>query len=147
MSLKYGKEAHVRLLNEVKPNYSFSRSVMIFAVCTCFALPGCKSSDVIWSKKISFPDGKMIASARTIAQSGFGTGYVGTTVYLNWSQGSQPPMEILGLSGGTEVPGTTDVMIRWADSNHLELAYKGSRNLYFQAARCNGVDISVHNFL
>jgi hypothetical protein len=87
----------------------------------------------------------MLASARTVAQSGFGTGYIGTIVYLNRTEGSQTKMEILGLSDESEAPGATIVEMKWLTPTHLELTYKGHRTLEFQAVKCDGVDISVRD--
>jgi hypothetical protein len=118
-------------------------SLLIFGACLLAS--GCKSSETIWSAEARSPDGTMIASARTVAQSGFGTGYIGTIVYLNWARGSQPKMEILGLSDESEAPGATNVEMNWLTPTHLELTYKGHRTLDFQAVKCNGVDISVRD--
>ena len=107
---------------------------------------GCKGSDTIWSASSRSPDGTWLASARTIAQSGFGTGYIGTKVYLNWSKGSQPNVQILGLSYEYEVPhGITAVEMKWLTPAHLEVSYKGHPTIVFQAIKCGGVDITVRD--
>ncbi len=124
---------------------SIRKATCFLVVGVCVLVFGCRGSEKIWSAEARSPDGKMLATARTIAQSGFGTGYIGTIVYLNWSKGSQPPMEILGLSGGTEAPGATSVEMKWLTSTHLELTYKSPRTLDFQAVKCDGVDISVRD--
>jgi hypothetical protein len=113
---------------------------------TCVLLLGCRGSQTIWTAEVRSPDGQMLASARTIAQSGFGTGYVGTIVYLNWTTGSQPPMEILGLSDKSETPGDIGVEMHWLTPIHLELAYKGDRqSIDFQAVKFAAINISVHD--
>ena len=104
---------------------------------------GCARSQVIWSAEARSPDGTRVATARTVAQSGFGTDFIGTTVYLNWTKGTQSPREILILSNGTVEPGATNVEMKWLTPTHLELTYVGSRDLDFQAAKYAGVDISV----
>jgi hypothetical protein len=117
-------------------------SCLIFGVCVL--LSTCKGSETIWSAEARSPDGKMLASARTIAQSGFGTGYIGTTVYLNCAKGS--PAEILGLSDLFEKP--TDeisVEMKWITSTHLDLAYKGHRTVDFQVLKCGDANISVRD--
>jgi hypothetical protein len=114
----------------------------------CVVLSGCscKSSEKIWSAEARSPDGKMLASARTDARSGFGTGYIGTVVHLNWTKGSRPPMEILRLSDDYEMPSEEiSVEMKWLTPTHLELTYKGHRTLILQAAKCEGVDISVRD--
>jgi len=85
----------------------------------------------------------MIATARTVANSGFGTGGIWTAVYLNWTTGSQPPTKILELADGPKAPGDTVVGMKWLTPTHLELTYKGNGSLGFQAVKWAGVEISV----
>jgi hypothetical protein len=71
---------------------------------------------------------------------------MGTVVYLNWTKGSQSPMEILRLSDDYEMPSEEiSVEMKWLTPTHLELAYKGHRTLVLQASKCEGVDISVRD--
>ena len=114
--------------------------VLIAAATGCMS--GCKASPT-WSAEAKSPDGKMIATASTFEQSGFGTGWVQTTVYLNWAKGKQPRMLILAFSDGPAGPGGMNVGMNWLSPTHLELTYKGERPLDFQAAKAGGVDISV----
>ena len=86
---------------------------------------GCGRPEVIWSAEARSLGGTMVATARTVAQSGFGTDYIETLVYLNWTKGSQSPKEILGLSNGTVAPGATSVAMKWLTPTHLELTYRG----------------------
>ena len=126
------------------PSLRKAASVLIFGVCV--VVSGCKGSEKIWSAEARSPDGNMLASARTVAQSGFGTGYIGTVVYLNRVKRSQPPMEILQLSDDYETPSDEiSVEMKWLTPTHLELTYKGHRTLDFQAVKCFGVDISVRD--
>jgi hypothetical protein len=108
-------------------------------------LSGCVrgGSETTWSAVSRSPDGKRVASAFTIEQSGFGTGGGGTNVYLNWTTGSQPKLLILAFSEGPSEPGGMNVGMNWLTSTHLELTYKGQRPFDFQAVKCYGVDISV----
>ncbi len=127
------------------PSFRRAASFLIFGIC--IAVSGCKSSRKIWSAEARSPDGNMLASARTDARSGFGTGYIGTVVYLNRINGSQPPMEILRLSDDYEMPSEEiSVEMNWLTSTHLQLTYKGHRTLVLQAVKCEGVDISVRDF-
>ncbi len=112
----------------------------------CIVLVGCKAPPT-WSAEASSPDGKMIANATTFSQSGFGTGFVQTSVYLNWIEGSQPKMLILAFSDGPNEPGGMNVGMKWLDPKHLELSYKGQRPLDFQAVRCDGINISIQESL
>jgi hypothetical protein len=125
---------------------SLCKAASFLVVGVCIVVSGCKGSEKVWSAEARSPDGNMLASARTIAQSGFGTGYIGTVVYLNRIKGSQPPMEILQLSDDYETPSDEiSVEMKWLAPTHLELAYKGHRTLDFQAVKCVGVDISVRD--
>jgi len=126
------------------PSLRKAATFLVFGVC--IVLSGCRSSNKIWSAEALSPDGNMLASARTDARSGFGTGYIGTVVYLNWVKGSQPPMEILRLSDDYEMPSEEiSVDMKWLTPTHLELTYKGHRTLVLQASKCEGVDISVRD--
>jgi hypothetical protein len=126
---------------------SIRKAILLLVVVVCVSASGCKGgSETIWSSETRSPDGKMIASARTVAQSGFGTGYIGTFVSLSSAKGSQPPIAILQLSDTFETPSDEiSVEMKWLTPTHLELAYKGHRTLDFQAVKCSGVDISVQD--
>jgi hypothetical protein len=100
---------------------------------------GCKEKPS-WSLTATSPDGKMIASAATYG-GGVG-GWTQTTVYLNWTTGSQPQTEIFAFSDGPNIPHGMDVELNWLDSTHLEIAYKGKRATDFEAIKCEGVSIS-----
>jgi len=108
-------------------------------------LSGCikGGSETTWSAESHSPDGKRVATAFTIEQSGFGTGGGGTDVYLNFTAGSQPKQLILAFSDGPSGPGGMYVGMKWLTPIRLELTYKGQRSLDFQAVKCYGVDISV----
>lgn len=117
--------------------------LLIFGVCIWFS--SCDGPKVNWSAESRSPDGKMIATARTIQTSGIGTGNPGTFVYLNWTKGSQSPTIILAFHDGPDEPGGMNVGMNWLTPTHLELTYKGRRSFEFQAVRCNGVDVSVRD--
>jgi hypothetical protein len=122
------------------------KSISLIVVGICVLISGCKASPT-WSAESRSPDGKMIATAETFEQSGFGTGWVQTTVYLNWTTGSQPKTLILAFSEGPAEPGGMNVGMKWLTPTHLELTYKGQRPLDFQAIKCDGVDIAVQDLL
>jgi hypothetical protein len=82
---------NMRPSNKSGVNWNFLiYKVIALIVAGIFVLVvGCKSgSEAIWSAESKSPDGQWIANARTIAQSGFGTGYIGTKVFLNWTHSS-----------------------------------------------------------
>jgi hypothetical protein len=111
----------------------------------CVSASSCRKLPPVWYAESKSPDGKMIATARTYDQSGFGTGWIQTTVNLNWTYGSQPPTMILAFSDGPSEPGGMNVTMTWLTATHLELTYKGRRPIDFQAVKCDGVDISVRD--
>lgn len=108
-------------------------------------ISGCKGgSETTWSAESRSPDGKMIATARTIVSSGFGTGGYSSTVELNWTYGSQRPTTILVFTDAPAEPENTSVVgMKWLTPTHLVLTYMGIRTIGFQAVKCDGVDISV----
>jgi hypothetical protein len=134
--------------------------ILLFAIGSSALLSGCakffakalvhgtgSGEKTTWSAEVDSPDRKMVATARTVEQSGFGTGFKGTSVYLNWTTGSQSPMPILAFSEGPPGPEGMQVGISWITPTHLELTYKGQRPLDFEAVQCDGVDISVRDVL
>ena len=125
--------------------YPLFKLILIVALETCLVLSGCRRSQrpPDWSAESKSPDGKMIATAQTFVDSGFGTGWTQTTVNLNWTTGSQPPMLILAFSDGPAGPGGMNVEMKWLSPTNLELSYKGARSLDFRAAECGGVEISL----
>jgi hypothetical protein len=119
-------------------------SLLILGVC--LLVSGCKSSEIIWSAEVRSPDGNMVARARTVARSGFGTGYIGTAVYLSSAKGSPPSTVILQLTDTFEKPSDEiTVEMKWLTPTRLELAYKGHRTVDFQVAKCAGIDVSVRD--
>jgi len=118
---------------------------LFLAFGVCLFVSGCKGgSETTWSAESRSPDGKMIATARTIVSSGFGTGSYSSSVSLNWTTGSQRPVDILVFTDAPAEPENTSVVgIKWLTPKHLELTYMGNRTIGFQAAKCDGVDISV----
>lgn len=139
----------MRLINNPCAGGILTRCSVIVHVFTgiCIAVGGCKSgSEMIWSAEYKSPGGQWLASGQTVAQSGFGTGCIGTKVYLNWTQGSQPKVLIVDLSYESEVPrGITNVEMKWITPTHLEVTYKGHPRITFQAIKCGGMDIAVRD--
>jgi hypothetical protein len=123
------------------------RVISLFVFGLCGIACGCKGSQTIWSAESRSPDGKMIATARAFANGGFGvSGAPATFVYLNWSTGSQKPMEILSLDDESDAPDDVAMEMKWLTPKHLELVYKGNRqSIDFQAIKFAGTDISVRD--
>lgn len=124
---------------------STHKRILLLILAVCISFSSCDGPKVNWSVESRSPDGKMIATARTIQTSGIGTGNPGTFVYLNWTKGSQSPTIILAFHDGPDEPGGMNVGMNWLTPTHLELTYKGRRAFDFQAVRCDGVDISVRD--
>jgi hypothetical protein len=127
--------------------YSARKTILPIVLGLIFSLSGCMrgGSKTTWSAESRSPDGKRVANAFNVAQSGFGTGGGGTDVYLNWTTGSQAKQLILAFSDGPADPDGMKVGMNWLTPRHLELTYKGQRSLDFQAVKCDGVDISVRD--
>jgi hypothetical protein len=118
---------------------------LFLAFVVCLFISGCKGgSETTWSAESRSPDGKMIATARTIVSSGFGAGGYSSSVSLNWTTGSQRPVDILVFMDAPAEPGNTSVVgMKWLTPTHLALTFMGNRTIWFQAVKCEGVDISV----
>jgi len=119
--------------------------VLLFLIGAYILVHGCRGSETIWSAEVQSPDGKMTATARAFGNSGFGINGVDTSVYLNWTTGSQPPTMILNLADGSDAPTDTGVEMKWLTPTHLELTFTGNRSVGFQALKFAGVDISVRD--
>jgi hypothetical protein len=119
-------------------------SLLILGLCI-FEF-GCKGSDTTWSAESRSPDGKMIARAQTIVSGGFGTDGYASIVTLNWTHGSQDPVNILVFTDAPAEPESTSVVtMKWLTPTHLELTYKGHRTIGFQAVKADDIDISVRD--
>lgn len=121
-----------------------SRALLLSVAGACLAAWNCGGAETIWAARALAPGGAMVATARTSAQSGFGTGYIGTVAYLQPAKGSQAPTEILVLSDETEAPEPPKVRMRWLSPTHLELSYDpGRQTIDFQAVKFAGIEIST----
>jgi hypothetical protein len=106
-----------------------------------------REGDTIWSAELRSPDGRWIARARTIENSGFGTGSIQTNVYLKRTSGSTSPETILSFFHDASPGGRTiNLAMKWETPSHLEVTYDGHANLGFQVVKDGGIDISVRDF-
>jgi hypothetical protein len=115
--------------------------ILLLAFGICISVLGCEGPKIGWSAESRSPDGKMVATVRAEETSGIGTGDPGTSVYLNWTTGSQSPTIILFLV--PKQPGIIKVGMNWLDPTHLELTYSGHAIVDFEAVKCHSVGISV----
>jgi hypothetical protein len=116
--------------------------VALLVIGGCLA--GCRDYATTWSAEASSPDGQFIATAESVQNSGPGTAYDWTAVYLR--QSGQKPTEILGFS---HQYATINLQMKWLDRKHLEVTYGPSRmpgdsvTVDFQAVRFAGIDIEL----
>jgi hypothetical protein len=71
------------------------RFALLFIVGSCILIFGCGKSPLTWSAESKSPDGKMIATAKTFDESGPGTDFIQTTVFLNRTTNKNAPTMIL----------------------------------------------------
>lgn len=123
------------------------KTILLLVLVVCSIASGCNESQTIWSTEARSPDGKMIATARAFANGGFGiSGVPATFVYLNWTTGSQKPIEILCVGNESDTSSDAAVGLNWLAESHLELTYKSNRqHIDFQAVKFAGIDISLRD--
>lgn len=117
------------------------RGTPLIFLGVCGLLVGCRSP-LVWSSESHSPDGKLLVTAQAFEQSGFGSGWATTKVYLNWTKGSQKPLLILAFSDWPGNPDAMKVQMTWLASRHLELSLQ-KQPLDFQAVKYGDVEISV----
>ena len=118
--------------------------IVVIAFGVYVLLSGCKAAPS-WSAESKSPDGKLIATVKTIDDSGPGTNFIQTTAYLNWVTNKNSPTMILAFSDGPSDPDGMKIGMNWLTPSHLELTYKGQRNLDFQAVKFGPVTITVRD--
>jgi hypothetical protein len=123
------------------------KALLIIALGGCLSTVGChKGVETIWTAEIRSPDGQWLASARTDQTSGFGTDGAITAVYLQPSNRSRRPVQILSLSQNQNAQTSLiDLKMNCIDRTHLDVTYKEHPNLDFQAVKYAGIEISVHD--
>ena len=121
------------------------RAFLISTFVLTFAfswIAGCGDSQRIWSAESRSPDGLWIASAYTNQYGGPGNAGVETVVNLKSSNKFQKTIQILGAANSG---GDINLKMNWLGPQHLEFAYTGDAGIYFQVAKCYGIDITVRN--
>jgi hypothetical protein len=121
------------------------RTLALFVVAIVWlATSSCSNSEQTWLAQVRSPDGKFVATARTLQPGGWGTSSPPeTSVDLNWTTGSQKPAEILQFVGDVDQPDNMKVGMVWLSPTQLEITYKPKRIIQFQAVRCFNVDITA----
>ncbi len=119
----------------------------LLALATCVLMPGCGGPRAIWSAESRSPDGKVLAKARAAATNGGLSILSGTDtkIYLKWATGSRTDTSVLELADASDAPVDTQVEMKWLTPTHLELTFKGTQTVVFQAIKWFGIDISVRD--
>ena len=118
---------------------------------------GCvkKADLVVWREKVVSPNGSWIASAETVQNGGFGSGYIETSVYLKRKNDRQSPYFILGFSSVGPVPhpyvldnaanagGTINLKMSWLGPLHLLVTYSGNPHINLETVKLQDVTISI----
>jgi hypothetical protein len=121
-----------------------SRASLIIAMLGI--LVACKNSERTWSAESKSPDGKIVATAETLAPAGWGTASPAETyVSLNWTSGSQEPTVVFSFNAGSQMKSNMNVGMHWVTLRHLELTYRGSPTIDFQAIQWQNVEISARS--
>lgn len=121
--------------------------ILLLTIGASLLTSGCGSSETIWSAESRSPDGKVIASARTVVRNK-GLSIISgtdTNVYLKWATGSRGEALILELADASDESIDTHVEMSWLTPTHLELRFKGNQSIVFQAVKWVGIDISVRD--
>jgi hypothetical protein len=122
----------------------WSGLILSVIVMVSVLVSGCHmNGETTWTAEAPSPDGSLIADAKTIENSGFGSGSIETVVYLR--QPHQSPLMILAFThnNSPNLPGLGNVTMSWLTPNHLEVTYLPSATVIFQAIKCLGVEISI----
>jgi len=130
------------------------RSAAVLAVTCALLLSGC-SPPTVWRMEARSPDGRYVATARTVQYGGFGSADIVTSVYLEQANIPETRMAVLSFSCDGPVPrpytlddkanagGTIGLRLRWQSPTHLSVTYDGGATVDFQAIRYQGIIISL----
>jgi hypothetical protein len=127
------------------------------ALTMCLLVSSCarKEDLVVWRTQVTSPDGSWVASADTVQNGGFGSGYIETTVYLKRGDNHLPPFAVLGFSCAGPVPhpyaldnlanrgGTINLKMQWSDPLHLYVTYCGDPSINLETIKLQDVSITL----
>jgi len=142
-----------------KSNALVCKALLTTIVGIGIFLSGCMGKDerAVWKESLPSPDGAWVASATTLQNGGFGSGGISTTVYLSRAGNGNAPTEVLGFSCDGPIPrpyvldnvankgGSINLTMKWSTPAHLEVTFSGHPDLYFQAVKFAGIEISIRN--
>jgi hypothetical protein len=119
---------------------------------------GCgEDSRAVWKEQLTSPDLVWVASVVTIQNGGFGSGGISTSVYLSRANNGAGRTEVLGFSCDGPIPrpyvldnvanrgGSINLKMKWLGPKHLEVTFSGHPDLYFQAVKFAGIEISMRD--
>jgi hypothetical protein len=130
-------------INRITDSHSaIRRGILVLVISACALLFGCSNAVTIWSTESRSPDGQWRAIARTDQYSGPGNAALLTTVYLKAAKGRKDETQVLLLMQNERSIG---LKMNWSSPSHLEVTYKQPAEVEFQAIKCAGIDISVHD--
>lgn len=107
-----------------------------------FSISGCKAADTVWSTRTLSPDNQWIASAETKRYGGFGSAGIQSTVTLQRQNGPDERLPVLQLSQDQI---NVQLTLRWLSPAQLDISYEGRASVDFQAVKCGGITITLHN--
>jgi hypothetical protein len=117
--------------------------VVILGACV-LGSSSCTGEDTVWTAEALAPDGRWLATARTVETGGLGTGSIATHVELKWMRSSSHPETIL-LFVHDKPPEsrTIDISMKWITPSHLDVTYNGRASVQLQMVKYGDVDISL----
>jgi hypothetical protein len=136
-----------------------TRLVVLFTVIgICLFGISCSNDVTVWRAEVPSPDDSLIASAQTDQGGGPGTAHLDTLVYLRQNFSSARLVMVLAfdcetsqvarpgvLDNVANAGGSIDLTMKWVTPRHLEVTYDKHPDLYFQAVKALGAEISVRD--
>jgi len=115
----------------------------------CIGTAGCQPQTSWSSPEVKSPDGTWLVYARTVQNSGFGTGAVVTDVYLKRTASMASPAVILSLTHdyglASQSGATIHLTMNWLSPSTLQLSYDGRADVGLEVVRLSNVTILVHD--
>ena len=116
---------------------------LALALLLIFVPVSCSSGKAIWETSAKSPDGRWLATAKSMQYGGFGTDSTETTVSIEEVKGLRSSTRVLAFMDDGE---SLNLTLHWPEANALEVSYVGSPEvLYYQVVKTSGVNISVRN--
>lgn len=132
-----------------------SLSISLALVTAGFLGSGC-NAPTVWDAEVPSPDGQYIAIANTVQNGGFGTDSIDTIISLQQANIPKTRTIVLAFDCNGPVPhpyvlddvanagGTINLKVHWVTPSHLDVTYHGNPTIDFQAVKCQGIVITLH---